>query len=204
MEKKIAFDIGNVLCYVNINEFNKYIVDGDFNIFIRTEAVNNFLLTIQPSNDLGLYSIQQSFEHTFPFLSKYQLEQIESAWLNNIKISSAMTGLIQELLDHNWEVALLSNIGVDHSKKIREEFPILNKCIQHFSCEVGARKPTKLFFQSFQLQHNWPKSTLFFDDRIENINAANDFFTGIYFDIEKFKNDDTAADFVKENIMLHL
>lgn len=200
MEKKIAFDIGNVLCYVDIDGFNKNIVDGDFNIFIRPEAVNNFLLTVQSSHDLGLHNIQQSFKYIFSFLSKYQLEQIENHWLDTIKLSTSMETLIQELLDDNWEVALLSNIGFDHAEKIRKQFPVLNKCIQHFSCEVGARKPTKLFFQSFQLQHNWPKSTLFFDDRQDNIKAANQFFTGVKFDIEKFPSDIDAANFVREKL----
>jgi FMN phosphatase YigB (HAD superfamily) len=199
MEKKIAFDIGNVLCYVDINKFNKYIVEN-FDVFDEQHKVNDFLLSIQPSNDLGISNIRHSFKNKFTYLSGYDLECIKSVWLDIVKISVHMANLIQDLLDNNWEVALLSNIGFDHAEKVRKIFPVLNKCIHHFSCEVGARKPTKLFFQSFQLQYNWPKSTLFFDDREDNIEMANQFFTGIQFDIEKFQSDSDAANFVRKTI----
>jgi FMN phosphatase YigB (HAD superfamily) len=200
--KYIAFDIGNVLCHVDLTEFQDHLVD--IGIFESSEKALYFAASIQASQDLGMCDIKQEFGRYFSKLSEKQLEGIKDSWLNTIKPSEEMFELLHELYSRGWSIALLSNIGIDHAKKVRQEYPILNDCYQHFSFEVGARKPTNLYYQSFILKNpHWLYSltgNFFFDDRKENIDAAKGYFNSVLFDLNSFSNDQEAADFVREII----
>lgn len=190
-ESRVAFDIGCVLCHVYVNEFLDFLVEkGMFSSFNESEE---FLAGIQFAQDLGLYNIRQGFYRFKPDISKHLLEEMYNKWMNIVLPSLPMLKLLEDLVESKVQVALLSNIGYDHAKVVRRKYPIFKQCIQHFSCEVGARKPSKLFFQSFMLQHNWPTDTLFFDDRPENIKGAQGILQGVLFDMEEYPSDVEAA-----------
>lgn len=200
LEKKVCFDLGNVLCRVNFTEFLNFVVEQD--IVKDQETAYEFLSGIQHPQDLGLYNIRQGFYRFYPHISKQILHELHDIWDRVVEPSDTMIGLLDDLLSNNFEIALLSNIGFDHSSVLRNKCDIFKKCHQHFSCEVGARKPSKLFYQSFYLQYGWDKSVFFFDDLQENLAGANGYLTGVLFDLKNFKNDEDAASFIKTKLDL--
>lgn len=167
--KKLAFDIGDVLCTVDLKPFIKYLYDHRC-VFSIPQG-EQFLQLIQPRQDIGLCNMAQSLRELNPYLTGY--EEATAIWKETIKMSPAMLNLVDELLNDNYEIALLSNIGQEHADIIYKN-EILNRCIHHFSYKVGVRKPSRLFFQSFKLSYPGWDNVLFLDDREENVQAANE------------------------------
>lgn len=201
MESKyIAFDIGNVLCHVDLTDFQGHLIDTG--LFETSEKAFEFIASIQAGQDLGMCNIKQEFGRFFPKLAEKELEAIRLSWLETIKPSTEMFDLLSELQERGFSIALLSNIGIDHAQKIRQEYSVLNNCYQHFSFEVGARKPTSLYYQSFILKnHHWTYSyPFFFDDRKENIVGAYGYLDPVLFDLNSFPNDLEAANFIRNKI----
>lgn len=199
-ERKVCFDLGNVICRVDFTDFLDFIVNQD--IVKDQETAYEFLSGIQHPQDLGLYNIRQGFYRFYPHISKQVLRELHDIWNGVVKPSDTMLGLLDDLLSDNFEIALLSNIGFDHSSVLRNKCDVFKKCQQHFSCEVGARKPSKLFYQSFFLQCGWSNDVPFFDDIFDNIKGAEGYLKGIQFNLEDFKSDAEAAAFVKEKLEL--
>lgn len=197
-EKKVAFDIGNVICHVDINKFCNYLVQEK--IFNNFDSSIEFLSGIQHPQDLGLYDIKRGFRRFNPNLSNDVLQKINEAWLDTVVPSVPMLSLIEQLLSDGYKVALLSNIGVDHASLVRKQCDIFSSCIQHFSCEVGARKPTKLFYQSFAIEYGWENTVKFFDDRQDNVISCKGYFKGIRFDLDDYSNDEEASNHMRDII----
>jgi len=194
--RRVAFDIGNVLVHVDLDGFLEFLVQegivSDFN------RANEFLLGLQAGQDLGLYNIRQGFYRFSSSISKKQLEMIHDKWIDIVTPSEVMLDLVDELIHkHRFHVALLSNIGFDHAKYLRSKCKIFEDCTQHFSCEVGARKPTKLYYQSFVKEEEWNKPRyykgLFFDDRSENVQAAYGHLDAHHFNLDDYESDERAA-----------
>lgn len=199
-KQKVAFDLGNVIIHVNINSFLSFLVEN--NVVSNLQIATDFVSGIQPAHDLGTYSFRQGFSNLLSHLPHYILQEIHNKWLSLAVPSILMLELIDDLINkYNYEVAILSNIGYDHAGIIRHLCPVLQKCNQYFSCEVGIIKPYKLYFQNFINKNNWELGMPFFDDRMENIISSRDFFKGYQFDLNDFKNDEEAVDFIK-NILI--
>jgi len=194
----IAFDIGNVICHVHMNTFYDFLVKEG--VVQDKEHAEEFICGIQHPQDLGLYNIRQGFYRFNPSLPKKTLQDLHDVWLDIVVPAQPMLNLLETLLDNGFHVALLSNIGYDHAGVVRQKCKVFQRCNQHFSCEVGARKPTKLFYQSFALQYSWSDGVLFFDDRSENIEGSKGYFNGIQFDLDNFGTDEKAADFLRDTI----
>lgn len=194
--KRIAFDIGNVICHVNLDQFFEFLVERE--VVESKEQADDFIAGIQYPQDLGLYNIRQGFYRFNPHLPKKTLQDLHDVWLEIVTPSQPMLDVLDEIIDNGYQIALLSNIGYDHAGIVRQKCKVFQKCHQHFSCEVGARKPTKLYYQSFILQYGWPKDVLFLDDRQENIQAANGYLTGLRFDLDDWEKDEQAANNVRE------
>lgn len=199
-DKFVAFDIGNVLCHIDLNIFYEFMVER-FLVSTKEQA-EEFIGGIQYPQDLGLYNIRQGFYRFNPHLPRHTLQALYEVWIGTVEPSEPMLELVEEVIACGYSVALLSNIGFDHAGVVRSKCKIFSKCIQHFSCEVGARKPSKLFYQSFILQNNFPKTTMFFDDRKENLEAAKGYLTGIKFDLDDWENDQAAANAVRGYLSL--
>jgi FMN phosphatase YigB (HAD superfamily) len=198
--KRVAFDIGNVLCHVPVNEFYDFVAAQGI-VADRKEA-EEFMNGIQYAQDLGLYNIRQGFYKFNPHISKKTLQDLHDKWLDIGRPSNEMLEVLKEAIDSGYQVALLSNIGHDHAEVFRQKCELFQGCHQHFSCEVGARKPTKLFYQSFRHDYAWRDDVMFFDDRQENIDAAQGYFRGIRFDIEDYPNDKEAAKVMRQHLGL--
>lgn len=194
--KYVAFDIGNVLCHVNLESFYDFLVTEQ--ILWDKQQAEEFISGIQYPQDLGLYNIRQGFYRFNPELPRNKLQELHDAWLDIVDPSEPMLGVIDDALAAGYEVALLSNIGFDHSGVVRQKCKVFQRCHQHFSCEVGARKPTKLFYQSFMMHYNWPHGATFLDDRKDNIEAARPYFNGVTFDIDHYERDEDAAKAVRD------
>jgi len=195
INKRVAFDIGNVICHVYIDKFFDFLVERE--IVVDRERADDFVCGIQHPQDLGLYNVRQGFYRFNPTLSKQTLQDLHDMWLDIVEPSEPMLNLIEELILDGYEVALLSNIGYDHAGVVRQRCPIFKKCHQHFSCEVGARKPTKLYFQSFYLSYGWDSGTMFFDDREENVKASYPILRGQRFDLDDYDKDEEAAEYMR-------
>lgn len=197
MINRVAFDIGNVICRVDMEEFFRFLVD-DVKLFFHKDNAERFMEIIQSSQDLGLYGIKDCFFIHMPRITEDKLDKIYNKWIDIHTISPVMIDFLDSLDRDFWDIALLSNIGLDYAKifeKITNE-----NFIKHFSCYVGARKPSKLFYQSFSLEYKWDDNVLFFDDRKENIEASYDYFNGVLFNINHFENDQEAVNLIKERL----
>jgi len=190
--KYIALDIGNVICDVNlhkvINCYQNYFPD-----------IANFIELSAPAIDTGLTTFRQEIDNIHQRNFWVPSIGYEKLWDTAIT-PKLFTDLQPELKEFN--IALLSNIGTEHAAFIRKEFPKpYNQCIQHFSCEVGARKPSKLFFQSFLMQHPEFKNCTFVDDREENLKAAKEFgFNSVRFNLKDFDDEIKAKESLKNII----
>jgi FMN phosphatase YigB (HAD superfamily) len=200
--KKVTFDIGNVLFHVDIERFLIFLVQSG--IFTNKEVAFDFLVGIQPSEDLGLYNFRRGLSLFNNKLDKKLIQEAHALWVDIIKPSEEMILFVEELITDGWQVALLSNIGYDHAAAVRESCKIFSKCEQFFSCEVGVRKPSKLYFQTFQSQYKWPKDVKFFDDRLENVEVSREYFDSQLFDLQKFTNDGQAVKFLKDALISSL
>ncbi len=176
----VAIDIGNVLVRWHAEVFIKKMVEE---VCVRHEDPDRYvpdpmewLEKVQPMQDLGISNIKHMLDLDFgSSVSDGILLDIESTWIKTISFVPAMTAKVLEWLQYR-KVALLSNMGHQHLDYLRNSLPAIfdNKnLIQHISCEVGVRKPSKLFFQSFLLENPQFKDCPYLDDLQENVTAAD-------------------------------
>ena len=212
LRSRIALDIGNVLVHIDMDIF----INELFILGISKDLGHRFTEKNQPLLDNGLFDIESALHFSFPGLNKTQVERAKQAWLAVISPCKPTIEVLTELLSEGVEVALLSNIGADHANLLSDMLSgQFDRCIKHFSCNVGARKPTKLFYQSFIMDYSnfaenklyYPNSIeskryctftnmsrgLFLDDRLENIESARPYLDAKIFDITKHISDEDAA-----------
>lgn len=171
--KFLALDIGNVICHVNMNEF---ILDISSTFNVPMADANRFLRSFQQIHDLGLTTMEHQLRHHFGCKSEATLKRIIDKWNNAIYPDPVMIDMLSNLQNNNCQVALLSNIGAEHVELLEQKLhPILEKSTKHFSCYVGARKPTLLYYQSFLIQYPEFSGCLYIDDLQENLNASLQF-----------------------------
>lgn len=186
--KYICLDIGNVLCEVHSEPFLAQI-SSTFNVTIPDAS--RFLKRFQQLHDLGFTTMADELKDTFDVKSPIIIDRLVDSWnssiVPNMKILDALCDLSES--SHDLQVALLSNIGVEHADMMEEKLAHRNlypKAIKHFSCYVGARKPSSLFYQSFLLQYPEFYGSLYVDDLKENLDAGAKFkFVPFHFDLKE-------------------
>lgn len=172
-----AFDIGNVICHFDINKFTDKLSE--------ITGINNhdayfFLEQLQKMQDMGLTCVAHSLENKFR-LSPTDLQELLDAWNSTIEPNEMMLNFLANIRSEGVKTALLSNMGSEHISYLRTKYPeIFAGAIQHISCEVGARKPTKLFFQSFCLDHDEFSGSLYVDDIEENLRTSKKYGFKVY------------------------
>jgi FMN phosphatase YigB (HAD superfamily) len=199
--KVVAFDIGNVLCYVDIDSFLVTIVKQYPSRWPTILHAYDWLSSIQASQDMGLVNMKQCILTAIPHASESDILTIQQAWLNTVKPCQPMINMVESLISDGTVVCLLSNVGTDHASLLMHMIPEFSDCIRHFSCEVGARKPQALYFQSFFLSHGWT-DVPFFDDRPENVEAArmSGFMRPTLFNLNDYENGEMAAQAIIESL----
>lgn len=184
--KYICLDIGNVLCHVASEPFLN-ILSETFNITIPEGA--RFLKRFQQIHDLGYTTMEDELKDKFGVKSPVTLKKLVDAWNDSITPNMYILDKLNSLRDkYNLQVALLSNIGVEHAAMMEEKLAhngFFPGAIKHFSCFVGARKPSMIYYQSFLFQHPEFKGCLYVDDLTENLNASKMFgFQTYHFTLE--------------------
>jgi FMN phosphatase YigB (HAD superfamily) len=193
--KHICFDIGNVLFNVNFLPFQSYL----HSIYgISFEDTYQFLKHNQKNCDLGLTTIDNGIRYHFRITKagEAHLPGAQDAWMKSITPNKEMLDLISSLQQDGWKIALLSNMGYEHREKV---YPMFADHIRFLSCDVGARKPTTLFFKTFLDLHPEYVVATYIDDLQENLDAGQSFgLKPIKFDLTNLAN--KSIDDLKEEI----
>lgn len=185
--KYIALDIGNVLCEVHSDAFIAELSET-FNITLSDAT--RFLKRFQQLHDLGFTTMADELIDKFNVKSPVTIDKLVESWNNsivpNLKILDSIYNLTQS---DSLKVALLSNIGVEHAAMMRQKLAhksFYPNTVRYYSCYVGARKPSSIFYQSFLLQYPEFKGCLYVDDLIENLEAGARFgFSPFHFDLKE-------------------
>lgn len=171
--KYVALDIGNVLCHV---DFTKLLRELSSELNISLEEALYFLNRSQKHHDLGLTMMKDELYDHFKIRSPVIVERILYQWDRSIQPNFQALDMYNTLSEkHGLQVALLSNIGIEHAKQAEEILShggFFERAIKHFSCNVGARKPTNLYYQSFLLEYPEFHGCVYVDDVVENLEAG--------------------------------
>jgi len=174
--KYIALDIGNVLVHVNFQDFLKKLSKS---LNITLEEARYFMNRSQKLHDLGLTVMRDELIDHLKIKSEPLREELIEYWNYCITPADWMLEELDSLCKaHDLKVALLSNVGLEHAARMKE---ILNhngffdNAVKHFSCYVGARKPTFLYYQSFLAMHPEWNGCAYVDDLQENLDASKIF-----------------------------
>lgn len=180
-----AFDIGNVLCHV---DFNPIINNLSKTLNISKDEAMYFLNRVQKLHDVGLTSLSDELRVHFKIRSEVIVEDLIKSWNACIQPNIEVLEMIYDLIkNYELQIAILSNIGVEHKENIKN---ILGNAITHFSCDVGCRKPSFLYYQSFIQQYPEFKNCVYVDDLSENLESSKKFgFKPYQFDISKWSKD---------------
>lgn len=182
--KYIAFDIGNVICYLNFTGFLAQLGNSTD----RSVDADQFLIRLQRPHDLGLATMEEELR-AFG-VDNRGIKILMDEWSRTIYPEPIMISCIENLIDNGAKVALLSNMGFEHAAQMRDCLgqKIYDNSTRFFSCEVGARKPTMLYYKTFLDMYPDFKGCMYFDDKIENINGGSLLgFNSIKFDLDELQ-----------------
>lgn len=189
----VAFDIGNVLCHCDMDKYIRTLTQltkCGFN-FDNEIKVSKFLETMEKLDYLGIINRVKYLNDNMKFYFTHESseEYLNDLWNSIVYPNEQMINFMTKLKDAGVKIALLSNMGPDHAKYLRGKYPeLFDKTIQHLSFEVGAFKPSKLFYQSFLMSNEEFAGCLYLDDVNENIIAGSKMkFDAIHFDLRDFK-----------------
>ena len=187
--KYLAVDLGNVICKVDFTNFKNKLSKI---LNLSLEEIDYFLNRTQPLHDCGLTNISDELRDHFKIKSPVIINELMIEW--NLTISSVpvMNGVLRSLLnpdDKNYsKIALLSNMGQEHAKLMSNILSkdVYDNVIKFFSYEVGARKPSLLYYKTFLDVHPEFAGCLYIDDREENVDAGKKIgFKAVQFDLNK-------------------
>lgn len=176
MSVYLATDVGNVLARIDFDGFLN-VLSKTLNISLK-EAMY-FLERTQRSHDLGLSKIRDELIDHFKIKSEVLIDEIMEQWRKSLVPDDAMINVMAELINkENVKVAILSNVGEEHVSIIDNMLKyhgIEKSVVKHYSCYVGARKPSKLYYQSFLMENPEFANCVYIDDLQENLNAGEKF-----------------------------
>ena len=174
--KYVALDIGNVLCHV---DFKKFLDDLSEALNITLDDATYFLNRSQKLHDLGLTVMRDELKDHFKIRSPVTIDKLLASWNQCVYPDLNVLNMFNSLTEkHNLQVALLSNIGNEHAilmERALSHNGFFQNAIKHFSCHVGARKPTLLYYQSFLIEHPKFEGCVYIDDVVENLEAGSKF-----------------------------
>lgn len=183
--KYACFDIGNVLCHVN---FDKILAAISKEMNITKADVLYFLSRTQKLHDLGLTNLKDELHDHFKIHSEVIMQELLSAWNESVWHEPVMIQLLNELTENNVKIALLSNIGFEHANFLTKELSgnkSFRDAIHFFSCNVGTRKPSILYYQSFLMMHPKFQGAIYIDDVQENLDTGKIFgFKTVHFSLD--------------------
>jgi FMN phosphatase YigB (HAD superfamily) len=115
------------------------------------------------------------------------VDRLLHKWREIIYPNLKMMGLLDDLrTSKNVNLFIFSNMGPEHLFYLRKKHSSMFKDIyQHISCEIGARKPNRLFFQSFMVDYyNSAPNRILFEQTYTPLqqDGYNDGYEPNYFD----------------------
>ena len=179
----IAVDIGNVLCEVNLENFTNRIEKS----IPHAKDIWTFMVSHQSLWDLGYTTVLDAVRDRYSITLPDELKEVSDAWNSTIMVNGTMFNLLESLKGSGVKIAFLSNMGAEHAEYLKKICPkMFEGCIEHLSFEVGARKPSLLYYQSFLLNNDEFAGAVFIDDRLENLKAAKKLrFKPYHFELDK-------------------
>jgi FMN phosphatase YigB (HAD superfamily) len=194
----VVFDIGNVLCKVDFVHVEAIRAsDG-----IWPNVVNNIVYDkqFQSLHDIGATNITNCIkcsQYGSLYFRDGKLDgDILDAWSTVIQPVQQMIDFAEKCIDDGREIALCSNVGVEHVSIMRGKLgdKIMDNAVKFFSCEAGVRKPTYAYYDLFLRMYPQFTGATYFDDIKENINAGNKFgLNGHLFDIRSSDAEEAAS-----------
>jgi FMN phosphatase YigB (HAD superfamily) len=172
--KYCCLDVGNVLIDVNFNPFTEAL---SRQLNITMEDAHYFMNRTCKLHDMGLTCMADELKDHFHIKSQPIIESLLITWNQTISENYSMTDkLVEWITEKDVCIALLSNVGLEHAKIMTKIFPSNHpSLIKHFSCQVGARKPNFVYYQSFLQMHPEFKGCAYVDDLQENLDAGAKF-----------------------------
>lgn len=191
--KYVCLDIGNVLCHVDSVSFLDKLSST---LNINIPEASRFLKRFQQLHDIGYTTMEDELKDQFGIKSPITIRDLVAHWNASITSNSEIIDMLNDLIDevgNKPQIALLSNIGIEHATMMEDILSMkgfFEKSIKHFSCFVGARKPSVLYYQSFLWQYPDFKGCLYVDDLQENLD------TGARFGFKPYKFDLNDSDYL--------
>jgi HAD superfamily hydrolase (TIGR01509 family) len=169
--RSIVFDIGWVFVHLNPSPILKCLAEHDCDVRDLHALVSRIGLS---DHETGRLSGQGLMEQVAALARRpMHLDLAHAGWLDMFELQPRMVDLAHRLSDH-YRVYLLSNVGDLHWAHLAREYGIHR--IGHGalpSFVTGFMKPEPGIYaeaeRRFELE---PRSTVFIDDRSENIAAA--------------------------------
>ncbi|MDA7854574.1 HAD family phosphatase [Cyclobacteriaceae bacterium] len=179
----IIFDLGEVIIDLDskrvIDQFQKY-SDKSAEDIIRLISKSQDLIDYEVGKMTDVEFCQVVNELLSIELSQASFEAIWNSFLGIIKLDKLHLMLA---LKEKFNVLILSNTNAIHQRafdrRVGEHIPSKTMAdmvhTAYYSHELGLRKPDPHIYQKvIDLQNLNPAKTIFFDDRLENITAAQD------------------------------
>lgn len=184
--KCVALDLGNVLLEIDFAPFEAAWQELGYH---ETEHYMDFLSDLHGQQDVGLTTVMRHLKERFGTPPE-KLSFMSDAWDAIVKPHNQMLEFVEKLeRELNAQVAILSNIGLEHSRLLRNKYPKIlggGDRILHLSCEVGVRKPTKLYYQSFIWDYPEFKGAVYLDDLKDNCDRGAEYgLNSIQFELDK-------------------
>lgn len=174
--KHVALDIGNVIYHCDFDPFLRTLSKT---LDITLDDAKYFLGRTQKLHDLGYTVMSDELRDHFHIKSEVIVNEILHAWSSSVDPNIDIINRLNDMqVDGKIQIALLSNIGLEHAANVHsllETYGMLKNTIKHFSCFVGARKPSSLFYQSFLMEYPEFKGCLYVDDVVENLEMGKKF-----------------------------
>jgi len=215
--KYVAFDIGDVLCHCFEDKFLNAVSES---ANISIDDALRFFKRFWEHHDLGFTTIEDELKDKLNIKSEITIKKLTDIWMDTLVPNREMFQfLIQKMYTYksiscskrtDLQVALLSNIGKEHAATLKEKFDnqtytcsfgLFDDCIKHLSFEVGARKPSLIYYQSFLSLHPEFTGCVYVDDREENLITAEKLgFHPFKFSLKNYTKDN-YVNFNDENKM---
>lgn len=194
--KYAAFDVGNVLVSA---DFTPFLEKLSASLNITMEEALYFMNRSQKLHDLGLTKMADELHDHFKIRSPITINELVSDWNAVIQPADYIIDILNRLHDeHDVQIALLSNVGLEHADRmsiVLSHDNFIDDTVKFFSCQVGARKPTMLYYHTFLQLHPEFAGCPYVDDLQENLDMGSQFgFKPFRFAL----NEVTGANYTKE------
>lgn len=204
---KAILDIGNVLVHVRLESF----LEKFSKLIPPNHDPMLFLETIQGMHDIGLITMEQSFRDKYELShsKEFSVKDLLDLWNSVVIRNEFMINFMKDLHFQGVRFGLVSNIGKEHHEYLQQICPEIFEMseIHHLSYQVGARKPSKLYFQSFLQDHPSWIGCVYLDDRLDNLLTGKYYgFRTVQFDLNDFqslKEIKSSTDPIKKIILSH-